>query len=170
MKHTLYRITLIFILLTIVIVSFDTINRSSSFTTPLEALETTRSSLYDVQEIIETVYFDDYAYIFFYTSLQSRKDYVAGAKIRKGKYGWKQVNMFGVGYIANQQTNQPNTVQEGYSVGFAPTIAASVLVNEQLATLIELENSQKKLWFVHHIDATNELKINFLDTNGNPID
>ncbi|MEN2768963.1 hypothetical protein [Ornithinibacillus xuwenensis] len=168
-KRKFYRVTIIFILLTIAIVSFDIANRSSSFSTPLEALENVEDPILTVQEPIKTIQVDDYAYIFFYSQVHSPKDYIGVSKIKKGKYGWKQVDMLGAGFLSDNIINGDLASQNNFSVGLATLEVSSVIVNQQKATIIPLNEDAAKIWFVTNIEDTNETEIQFLDNQGKPL-
>lgn len=173
MRRKIYIFTGIIILFVGLFIYSDWNERNLSFATPQEALENVENPSWKVIEVIDTrVYEEDkYGYVFFYSQMNEPKDYFVKSEFKKGKYGWKYVNMFGGGYVKEPNYKAYNYVgssEDGEQYGVAGSDTVSVERGNRKAELIPLDSNNLKIWFIFKPTPEQEKgDLYFYDENGN---
>ncbi|MBT2636732.1 hypothetical protein [Bacillus sp. ISL-39] len=145
--------------------------KNNSFSTPEEALSNVKNPTLDVLEIIDTKLYDRVAYVFYYSEAgEIPKNYLAAAKIKKNKQGWRFDEIIGVGNI-DQSNAGMISGKDDYIVGLAAKEVDKVHFGSLEAKLITMDKKDMKAFLFHGVepDLMNQADFNYFDKEGNEL-
>ncbi|WP_202081190.1 hypothetical protein [Caldalkalibacillus salinus] len=169
MRRLIPSIAILVLVMAGIFIYLELDKKNESFTTPQEALKNIKEPTLEVNDMIDTIFFEDdnKAFVVFYTQIDKPKDYIALARFNKNKYGWIFVDMRGVGHINAFDTGDSSGIGGEYDIGLAQSEVAKVRLGIHEAELIPLEEDIV-VWLFHNV-SPEDLKENellFLDEEG----
>ncbi|MFB1082532.1 hypothetical protein [Jeotgalibacillus sp. JSM ZJ347] len=145
--------------------------RSSSYTTPEEAVFNTSDPSLEVQQLIETKTYDQTAYVFFYTQVgEEEGNYLAVAKVNKNEDGWRLEEAVGLGDM-NQRQEGSATGTDHFIAAYASPKTARVTYGPYEAEEIDLDHNLIRLFFLHGLEEGLESddQFSYFDESGNEL-
>ncbi|MCP8616331.1 hypothetical protein [Salirhabdus salicampi] len=172
MKKGIIGVLLFVIMAVSSFVYLENNKKTNSYSTPEQALSNVKNPKFDVLEIIDTKFYDNVAYVFFYSEVDIPKNYLATGKIKKNKYGWQFDEIIGVGNIDNDNTGLLSGKGE-YIIGLASKEVDKVMFGTHEVDIIPLDNQGIKAWLFHGLESNNlnqaDFDIKYLDKEGNEL-
>jgi hypothetical protein len=169
MKKVVFGIVVFVIMVVSAFVYLEISKKNNSYSSPEVALSNVNNPKLDVLEIIDTKFYENVSYVFFYSEVDIPKNYLAAARINKNKYGWRFDEIIGVGNIDKGNAGMLSSKDE-YIVGFASEEVDKVKFGIHEAEIITLDKKDIKAWLFHGLESDlmeqNDLDIKYFDKEG----
>ncbi|WP_156290995.1 hypothetical protein [Oceanobacillus salinisoli] len=171
MKKIIFGIIVVVIVMISVFVYLENSKKNNSYSTPEVALSNVENPKLDVLEIFDTKFYDNVAYVFYYSEVgETPKDYLAAGKIIKNKYGWRFNEIIGVGSIDKNNVGM-SSGKDDYIVGLASKEVTKVKFGNHEANMITMDEKEMKAFLFHGVepDLTAQTDFEYFDKEGSEL-